>query len=113
MLGDFVMLREVFSNLIDNGMKFNESMQKRVLIRGKKLLHDRWLISVSDNGVGIPTQYQGKLFQMFERMHPKYPGTGVGLALVAAIVNKLGGEITVQSEEGSGTTFHFDLAGAP
>lgn len=112
-LGDRLLLREVFSNLIDNSFKFNESLFPEVWIRAERRhLDGRWTIKMTDNGIGIPQQYQAKLFQMFQRVHPQYTGTGVGLALVAAIINKFGGEITVESEEGKGATFTFDLEGA-
>ena len=111
-LGDQVMLREILGNLVDNGMKFNESVHKTVTVSASARPDGRWNIHVRDNGIGIDPKYHAKLFQMFERIHPQYSGTGVGLALVAAIVNKLGGKISVESEAGQGATFTFDLEGA-
>lgn len=111
-LGDKILLKEVFLNLIDNGFKFNESNPKRVGITCRQLEGDRWQLIVEDNGIGIDPKYQPKLFTMFQRVHTGYAGTGVGLALVAAIINKLGGSISVQSELGRGTSFTFDLAAA-
>ncbi len=111
-LGDKLLLKEVFANLIDNGFKFNESDEKVVAITASRREDGRWVIHVEDNGIGIDPQYQPKLFQMFERVHPKYEGSGVGLALVQAIVNKLGGTVTVESNTGDGATFSFDLEGA-
>lgn len=111
-LGDKVLLAEVFSNLIDNGFKFNESEVKKVTITAANRGDGRWAITVADNGIGIDPQYHAKLFRMFERVHPSYSGTGVGLALVGAIVEKLGGAITVDSSPGEGTRFTFDLEGA-
>ncbi len=110
-LGDEMLLTEVFLNLVDNGFKFNASKHKKVQISAVRS-DDRWFISVKDNGIGIDPAYHHKLFTMFERVHPSYPGTGVGLALVQAIVNKLCGEITVKSAPDKGTTFTFDLEGA-
>lgn len=111
-LGDPLLLREVFKELIDNSFKFNESQFPEVWIRAERRPDQRWDIKMTDNGIGIPKQYQAKLFKMFQRVHPQYNGTGVGLALVAAIINKFGGTITVESEENKGTTFTFDLSGA-
>lgn len=109
--GEKVLLAEVFNNLIENAIKFNESPVKIILIDAKQRPDQRWDISVQDNGIGIDPKYQHKVFQMFQRLHPSYKGTGVGLALVAAIVQKMGGEIRVESEVGKGTTFTFDLEG--
>lgn len=112
--GEKVLLFEVFKNLIENGLKFNESPVKIIEIDAKQRPRDyRWEISVHDNGIGIDPKYQHKVFQMFQRMHPQYKGTGVGLALVAAIVQKMGGEIHLQSEVGKGTTFTFDFEARP
>jgi len=111
-LGDKVLLVEVFTNLIENGFKFNESSPKVVAITSMKRSDGRWDIVVEDNGIGIDPQYQGKLFTMFQRVHPQYSGTGVGLALVAAIINKLGGQVAVKSDISAGATFTFDLEGA-
>lgn len=111
-LGDRLLLGEVFSNLIENGMKFNESKEKWVEVLADPLPNGKWAISVVDNGIGIDPQYHGKLFTMFQRVHPQYMGTGVGLALVAAIINKLGGTIQVESDVDVGATFSFDLKGA-
>jgi signal transduction histidine kinase len=83
-----------------------------VTVTAKSVVGGRWEIKVVDNGIGIDPQYHHKLFQMFERVHPRYAGTGVGLALVAAIINKLGGSIEVDSDIGGGTTFTFDVEGA-
>lgn len=110
-LGDRVLLMEVFRNLIENGLKFNESTPKVIQVSATPLGSGRWSITVTDNGIGIAPKYQGKVFQMFQRMHPQYKGTGVGLALVQAIVLKLGGTITLQSAPGKGASFTFDLEG--
>ena len=108
-LGDRLLLREVLSNLIDNGIKFNESSEKVIHISAVRKPPDRWSLVVKDNGIGIDPLYHSKLFTMFQRVHPQYAGTGVGLALVAAIVSKMGGSIQVKSAVGEGSTFSFDL----
>jgi PAS domain S-box-containing protein len=65
---------------------------------------------VRDNGIGIPTAYQGKLFQALQRLHPdKAPGEGIGLAIVRRVLERLGGTIRLDSEAGRGTTFYFTL----
>jgi len=111
-LGDKVLLAEVLANLVDNGFKFNESERKVVGISAERRADGRWNIVVEDNGIGIDPTYQHKLFTMFERVHPSYSGTGVGLALVQAIINKFGGHVTVKSVPGEGAVFTFDMEGA-
>jgi signal transduction histidine kinase len=111
-MGDRTLLQEVFANLVDNGFKFNESPKKVVHITWEARPDNRVSITVSDNGLGIDEKYQGKLFTMFQRMHQAYAGTGVGLALVAAIIQKMGGAISVKSSPGQGSSFTFDLQGA-
>jgi signal transduction histidine kinase len=65
---------------------------------------------VRDNGVGIPVSAKKKLFQVFQRFHPKLAaGEGMGLATVKRIVERHGGKVWAESEEGSGTTFLFTL----
>jgi signal transduction histidine kinase len=77
-------------------------------------------ISVSDRGSGIPAEFQDKIFAKFSQADAsdsrKMGGTGLGLSIAKAIVEKHGGEIGFRSNEGGGTTFHFDLPlalGAP
>jgi len=119
--GDKVLLTEVFANLVENGFKFNTSPVKRVRVSWTipsqcdlqpecPFLNKKcWCIRVEDNGIGIDPRYRHKLFSMFERLNPEFPGTGVGLAMVRTILRKIGGEITLQSELGVGTTFCVGL----
>jgi signal transduction histidine kinase len=107
---DKVLLTEVFRNFIENALKFNESEVKTIHVSAQTRPDGRWDISVKDNGIGIDPKYQPKVFQMFQRMHPAYKGTGVGLALVAAIVQKLSGDVRLESAVDQGCTFTFDLA---
>lgn len=103
-----ILISEVLSNLIDNGLKFNASTDPTISIRSE--ITDLTIkLIISDNGIGVPKAYHHKMFKMFERVHLQYPGTGVGLAVASSIVEKFGGKISLESEEGGGTTFTLEF----
>lgn len=70
-----------------------------------------WLLSVSDDGIGIGPRQQERIFQIFQRLHPRqdYDGTGIGLAICRRIAERLGGAITVDSVPGEGSTFTVSI----
>jgi PAS domain S-box-containing protein len=105
-----VHLQQLLQNLLSNAIKYRSDDPPRIHISAKRL-DGYWLFSVSDNGIGIPPEYQQKVFGIFKRLHgrEKYPGTGIGLAICKKIVERFGGRIWVESEAGQGATFQFTL----
>ena len=105
------LLRQVFQNLIDNAIKFNHSPHKLVEIGWRSIDEEHYEFSVRDNGIGIKPQYRDQIFGVFERLHTRdeFPGTGIGLAIVQKIIQKVGGSIRLESEPGDGSTFFVTL----
>lgn len=105
---DRTRVHQLFQNLIENGLKYNESKipTVTVLCRNRK---DLCYLIIEDNGIGIDTKYKDQIFNAFERLHTrdKYPGTGIGLATCKKIVHTLEGEIWVESVVGKGSQFHI------
>lgn len=112
-MGDRMKLYRIFVNLVGNAIKYRE--KSRILkIEVKKLdisTPRAIIISVSDNGLGIPKDKLPTIFRPFQRAHRGLgiEGTGIGLASVKKLVEKLGGDIEVQSEEGKGSNFIVTL----
>lgn len=107
-MGDAALLQQVFSNLIDNAVKFSRDRHPGRIAIGT--LQDRTLF-VKDNGVGFSMEYADQLFGTFQRLHsPKeFEGTGIGLAIVQRIIHRHGGKIWAESQSEQGATFYFTL----
>ena len=108
--GDINQLSQLFQNLISNGMKFHGEKSPEIHISSVQV-GESWVMSVSDNGIGIDPQHNERIFGMFKRLHGRgeYPGTGIGLAICSKIVERHTGKIWVESELGNGATFSFTL----
>lgn len=103
-------LKQLFQNLLQNAIKFRCKNVPCVIKMNYIEQEKSYLFSVKDNGIGIPTASQQEVFRLFNRLDKKrFEGTGVGLAICKKIVNMYGGNIWLESEEGTGTTFFFTL----
>jgi signal transduction histidine kinase len=109
-MGDAVQITQLFQNLIGNALKFRRDVPPEVHV-GVTENETRWMVSVTDNGIGMEPAYYDRIFLIFQRLHErgKFPGTGIGLAVCKKIVERHGGTITVASEPGRGSTFTFSL----
>jgi hypothetical protein len=112
-MGDAPQLSQLLQNLIENGTKYCEEPVARIHIAAARA-QDTWLFSVSDNGIGIPKEHFRKVFEPLKRLNgaSKCEGTGLGLATCERIVERHGGRIWCESNEGQGTTFQFTLGAA-
>lgn len=104
-------LIQVFQNLINNAIKYRKDEINPQIIINAQELENEWLISVTDNGIGIDKNMHERIFVIFQRVHSrdKFDGTGIGLAITKKIIENFGGKIWVDSEEGKGSTFYFTL----
>ena len=113
-MGDGPRLQEVFQNLVENAGKFMGEQTAPWIEVGWRRDGEETVYFVADNGIGIDPSFQDKVFDLFERLDPAVPGTGIGLALVRRIIEVHGGRIWVESEgEGAGTRLCFTLGEPP
>ena len=112
-LADRTQLGQVFQNLITNAIKFHGEATPTVRVTAKRR-GDFWEFTVSDNGIGIDPRFFDRIFTIFQRLHErdKYPGSGIGLAIVKKIVERHGGNIRVESTPGEGSRFIFTVPSA-
>ncbi|MEM7369134.1 MAG: chemotaxis protein CheB [Bacteroidota bacterium] len=103
-------LLQLFQNLIENGLKFNEKKNKQIHIFHKQ--HDgHWIFAIKDNGIGIEAKYHTQIFSIFQHLNDreKYKGNGIGLALCKRVTEKMNGDIWVESTTGEGSTFYVKI----
>jgi light-regulated signal transduction histidine kinase (bacteriophytochrome) len=104
---DPVRMRQLFTNLLGNALKYRRSdVPCRIEVVGHR--EGAWVVfTVTDNGIGFENQYRERIFRPFQRLHGRdeYAGTGVGLALCRAIVERHGGSLVAEGRPGEGATF--------
>jgi signal transduction histidine kinase len=108
-------MHQLLLNLIANAVKFRRPGERPEIRIFAEQHHGEWWIAVKDNGIGIEEGYLGQLFQVFHRLHTAqaYPGTGIGLAICKAVVERHKGRIWIDSNPGQGTTVTFALPAKP
>jgi len=108
-MGNQAGLTQCFSNLLGNAVKFVQpGSRAKVRVRGEA--RDGWVrLWVEDDGIGISKEMLPRVFEMFARGSSSHAGTGIGLALVRKVVERMGGRVGVESELGQGTQFWVEL----
>ena len=111
--GDPRLLEYVLHQLLDNALKFRGEQTPRIRVWAERN-GPYWRIAVRDNGLGVDTAQQARLFQPFVRLHKDMDiaGSGLGLALVKRIIERHGGRVGVASAKGEGATFYVELPAA-
>lgn len=112
--GDPALLLELFQNLIGNALKYSTpDVPPRIEISCRRVSAEVYEFAVRDNGIGISPRNFGLIFAPLKRLHgEEVPGTGIGLAVCKRIVERHGVRIWVESQPGTGSTFHFTLPAA-
>jgi len=109
LVADKVQFSQVFQNLLSNAIKYRRDEQPVIRVHAKRD-SSNWVFSVSDNGRGFNQQFAERIFGLFQRLHGRdVEGTGIGLSIARKIVERHGGRIWADSEEGVGSTFYFSL----
>jgi light-regulated signal transduction histidine kinase (bacteriophytochrome) len=106
--GDKHRLKQLFQNLIDNAIKYNDKALGLIEI-GVEDENDFWKFYVKDNGKGIEEAYFDKIFKVFQKLENYTESSGIGLSIVKKIINLYGGKIWVESEINVGTIFYFTI----
>ncbi|MBV9266547.1 MAG: PAS domain-containing protein [Acidobacteriaceae bacterium] len=105
-----VQITQVVENLLSNAIKYRKPDVPPRIHFGATERSDSWVISVRDNGIGIPPEFQGRIFTPLKRLHgAEIPGFGIGLATCRRVIEHHGGRIWLESEPDVGSTFYFSV----
>jgi PAS domain S-box-containing protein len=109
-MGEKIQLVQVLQNLLSNAIKFRREEPPRIHISAETTERE-WIVTVRDNGIGIPDGLRQKIFEVFQRLHPadRYAGSGIGLAICRKIIARSGGRIWAEGADGPGSVFRFAL----
>jgi PAS domain S-box-containing protein len=110
-MGDRTLLSQVFANLLENAITYRQPDVPVQVTISCQIEDKDIVVCVGDNGIGIPSEYYEKIFNIFQRLHSddEYPGTGIGLSTVKKSVKLLGGRVWVESVVGKGSKFFVKL----
>ena len=109
--GDAMLLSQILTNLFSNALIYRQSGVPPRIVLACREEEGHVVLSVADNGIGIPAEHYEKIFNVFQRLHSddEYPGTGIGLSTVKKAVDLLGGRVWVESAVGQGSAFWVEL----
>ena len=111
MLGHETSLNQCLTNLLHNAVKFvAPGIKPQVRVYSQRL-DGKARLWIEDNGIGIPAELQPRIFEVFQRLHPtnEYEGTGIGLAIVRKAIDRMNGQVGVDSKPGEGCRFWIEL----
>lgn len=108
---DYKCISKIFHNLIENAVKFSKNRDLSIIEIGCEDFIDFFQFFIRDNGIGFDMRFKDKLFKEFQKIHSvdSYEGSGIGLATVMKMVEKMGGEVNAEGELGEGSTFYFTI----
>lgn len=108
--GDEINVSQVFYNLIDNALKYSDPNRKCIIKISGIIDGEKAVYSVEDNGIGIAAEHKEKIFEIFYKLNPtKSKGEGLGLTIAQRILERLNGNIKVESKVGIGSKFFVSL----